>query len=179
MKFKTRKKKGQIMAQPFVYIFALILGALILVWGIKMVYDFLSVANKAEIGQLKDKIDTEVKTYMNYAEGATKPIKLSLPGNIKYLCVSNLESDAVKCKIKKGTSALVNCPSIDNIDATLSGVVKSKQKNLLFTPFEKAQLMNGKFKIENLKPEGEANPLCYANGATLMLTTMADYVQAS
>lgn len=169
------------MAQPFIYIFAIILGGLILIWGFKMIYGFISVANKAEIGQMKDMIDKEVKTYMNYGEGASKPIKLSLPKNIQYICISKIGDTTVNCKkkLKTTTGAPVACGDISKIDSSLSNVVKAGKMNLLFTPFAKAGLSNGKFKIENLQPEEGANPLCFANGATLTLTTKAGYVEAS
>lgn len=187
MKHKTNKK-AQLMAQPFIYIFALILGALILVWGIKMIVDFMGTANKAELGLLIKSIDSDVSEFYNYEEGAAaKPRTLNLPKGINYLCIAN-PGESINCK-KKTKAAAEDQPfppcatgpngGIDKIDPTLELLIKRAGKDNVFTaPMEKAGLNNGKFAIENLKPS-EGNPLCIANRAQLVLTTRANYVEAS
>ena len=173
------------MSQPFVYIFALIMGGLILVWGVKITIDFMGMANKAELGKLVKNIESETKSFMNQGEGSTKPITLMLPKNIEYFCIADLDILSPACKINPKTGAIIpNCNKLDPEDSDqLSNLVKiaasSKSKTNVFAlPFAKAGLNNGKFRIEGIKPAG-ANPLCFANGAKLILTAKAGYTEAS
>lgn len=165
------------MAQPFVYIFALILGALILVWGIKMIVDFMGTANKAELGKTIKSIESDVNEFYNYAEGAEKPRTLDLPKGINYLCIAD-PGARLNC-IKKTKSGTSPC-TLSQIDETIEPwVTRAGGKENIFTaPTENAGLGNGRFIIENLKPS-EGNPLCIANGAQMILTTKATYVEAS
>lgn len=170
------------MSQPFVYIFALILGGLILVWGVKITIDFMGMANKAELGKLVKNIESEAKSFMNQGEGSTKPITLMLPKNIEYFCITDLDNTSPACKIKPKTgTALANCNNLEDYE-TLNALVKmastTSKKNVFALPFAKAGLNNGKFRIEGIKPAG-ANPLCFANGARLVLTAKAGYTEAS
>ncbi|MBU2637493.1 MAG: hypothetical protein KJ955_00820 [Nanoarchaeota archaeon] len=176
MKRKTHKK-AQLMAQPFVYIFALILGALILVWGIKMIVDFVGTANKAELGKTMKSIDSDVSEFYHYDEGAEKPRTLSLPKGINYLCVAD-PGARLNCR-KKTKQGISNC-DIEQIDGTLEVLVtRTGSKDNVFTaPMENAGLNNGRFSIENLKPS-QGNPLCFANGVQFVITTKAAYVEAS
>ncbi len=181
MKHKTNKK-AQLMAQPFVYVFALILGALILVWGIKMIVDFVGTANKAELGRLIKSIESDVSEFYHYDEGAEKPRTLSLPKGINYLCIAS-PGERINCK-KKTKSGISNC-NLGQIDETLEPwLTRAGSKNNVFTvPLENAGLNNGRFSVPEASPEqlkpSQGNPLCIANGAQLVLTTKADYVEAS
>lgn len=181
---KKLNKRGQLMSQPFVYIFALIMGGLILVWGVKITIDFMGMANKAELGKLVKNIESETKSFMNQGEGSTKPITLMLPKNIEYFCIADLDILSPACKIKPKTGAIIpNCNKLDPEDSgPLSNLVKmaptTSKKNIFTLPFAKAGLNNGKFRIEGIKPAG-ANPLCFANGAKLILTAKAGYTEAS
>ncbi|MFA5887198.1 MAG: hypothetical protein WC852_00620 [Candidatus Nanoarchaeia archaeon] len=181
MKRNPARKRGQLMSQPFVYIFALIMGGLILVWGVKITIDFLGMANKAELGKLVKNIESETKSFMNQGEGSTKPITLMLPKSITHFCIADIDNSVPACKIKPKTGTVVNCNNLEDYE-TLNALVKlapsTSKKNVFALPFAKAGLNNGKFRIEGIKPTG-ANPLCFANGAILRLTAKAGYTEAS
>jgi len=171
------------MSQPFVYIFALIMGGLILVWGVKITIDFIGMAGKAELGKLVKNIESEAKSFMNQGEGSTKPITLMLPKDIQYFCISNLEKNGgtVNCQKKAKTGAMSACGNMEDAEP-LKSLVKltpaAGKKNVFALPFAKAKLNNGKFKIEGIQPK-DADVLCFANGAKLVLTAKAGYTEAS
>ncbi|RME55047.1 hypothetical protein D6777_01705 [Candidatus Woesearchaeota archaeon] len=178
-------KKGQLMSQPFVYIFALILGGLILVWGFKAIMDLKTVADKGELGQFRKDLETEVNVIYQRSEGTTKPIRILLGKAVKYVCFSNPGTE-LKCKIKRKKK-----DEIEDCEGTLAGALKrmnddktsfylrlknqkpDDNKILWYLPLSSSE-MNG-LSLKHAKPV-EGNPLCYENGGEIILETMTDYV---
>jgi len=172
------QKKGQMLAQPFIYIFALILGALILVWGVKTIIDLREKAQLVEVGKFVKELEAEAKEFYNYEEGATKEISVVLPEKLNYMCLFDAESyKGGECKKKLKDGRLQDCvvSSLDpNMGVTLQ---KDKKNNLFFVPFSAAKLSKGKFSIPYLKP---ASPLlCYTKGSKITITSKVRYVEAS
>lgn len=176
------KKKGQLLAQPFIYIFALILGGLILVWGIKAIVDLVNTAGTAELGKMVKNIESDVGEFYNLDEGATKESQpLSLPKGLTYFCVSELNKKVTGtpvCNKKDKAGAIKPCGSLDAIDKGLIGQLRIGNNNIFVMPMAQAKLNNGKFKIDKLKP-GQGDVLCYANGASITLTSRTTFVEAS
>ena len=168
------------MAQPFVYIFALILGALILIWGIKVIVDMVSIGGKAELGKITKTIQSDVEAYYNYDEGSTKELSISLPKGLSYLCISDPGKN-FNCQKKDIAGVTKPCGSVGTLEPLLKREAeKADNKNNLFAiPFAQATLEGGKFKAPNLKPVSGINPICIQTGAKLVLTSRAGYVEAS
>ena len=170
------------MAQPFIYIFALILGGLILVWGIKAIVDLVNTAGTAELGKMVKNIESDVGEIYNLDEGTTKEMQpLTLPKGLTYFCVSELGkkvTGAPVCNTKDKKGAIKPCGSIDTIDKGLTGQLRLGNNNIFVAPMAQAKLNNGKFKIDKLK-QGSGDVLCYAPGATIVLTSRTTFVEAS
>ena len=173
-------KKGQMMSQPFVYMFALILGGLILVWGGKMIYDLVGTSNEAEIGTFYNDMKTEVNEYYNYEDGAARAVKIRLPKDIKYFCVFDPEKD-LDCKTRnkiEDDPKSVNCNDLDTdfdrrLDTEKRKGANGKNVFVLPTSFTKYY----SYKIPYLKPVG-GNPICIPNGQDLFITSRVSYVAA-
>lgn len=175
-------RKGQMMAQPFIYIFALILAALILVWGVKMIVDFMGTADKAELGKTVEKIKSETDKYYNLGEDSSTEIRLMLPKGITYLCISEKDKPITSavCKKKDKKGAISSCTA-SGMDTVLPMLLKKATNNLFTVPFAQAKVSNGKFTANNLKPLSteQGDVFCIANGGKLVLTSKVSYVGAS
>lgn len=164
-------KRGQLLGQPLVYLFAIIMGALILAWGISSVIKLQTTAEKAELAKFVIGFESEVDKYLNFDEGSSNTIRVALPRKIEYICFydSNEEKD---CKLD-GKSC--NIPSLDEGFATMT--IKRTKYNLFFLPYGVYNLPPRQ--IKNLKIEqGQGNPLCLTNNQRkeLVLTSMGSYV---
>jgi hypothetical protein len=178
-------KKGQMLSQPFIYIFALILGGLIMIWGFKAIMDLKSVADKGELGQFRKNLESEVEVLYQRGEGTMKPVKILLTKAVKYVCISNPGTD-LDCKIKKkGKDEVEDCKGSvaqalkrfnDDKASFYLRLKKQKaddEKVLWFLPLS-ASDFNG-LKLRYAKPES-GNPLCYENGAEILMETKVDSV---
>jgi len=94
-------KKGQITAQPFIIIFALIVAALILAWGIKVVFDIKERGEYAELLTTITDIREEVKTYYNFEMGSRKKITITVPEKISCFCFLNVEIQPILTHISE------------------------------------------------------------------------------
>ncbi len=172
-------KKGQLLSQPFIYIFALILGALILIYGGKWVYDILVLSDKVEVAKFTDNLESIVSEYSNYDTGASNLIPVKLPKSVKYACVFDPGKD-IKCKIKDKMNKIREI-SCDAIDKTLEFELKTQKKNsnpytLFFYPKTKIKQV-WRHKLPDIKPVN-GNPLCYMQGSKIMITSQSGYVTA-
>ncbi len=171
------KKKGQLLSEPFVWIFALIVGGLILIWGVKTVMDLKGTADTVDLGQFKTRIETIAKAMKNYGEGSGDEVAVQLGGKVKHVCFSNVDDKAMACKIKAKDGTLADCPGgMAAMDKAFELRVKnSKGDNMWILPFGSSK--KDSFKILYVKPVAGANPICYANGRAIALESKAAYVE--
>jgi hypothetical protein len=158
-------KKGQISGLPLVLIFALIVGALILFWGVKTVMD---LNEQADYVQLADKItdlETDIDIFDNYGDGATKKFLIDIPSKLDYLCVTN--SNPTNCLLDNEPCPTELAEYLDMI------VVESKNVYIYPPEFDITY-----FDIENLEPK-TGNPECFSNQATTILEKTGDIVTLS
>ena len=87
------KKKGQILGVPLVLLFGLIVGALILAYGAKVVLDMLDEAEYVDFLDTLDDIENNVETFSHYDEGSSKVYTLDLPQSIETLCFYDADED--------------------------------------------------------------------------------------
>ena len=97
------------LSQPFVYIFALIVGALILVWGGKTVLDLLQTGSQVNVGTFIKSLEEDVAAYKNFGEGSRTTKKVDFPQEITYICFLDLEKTANDCKRKEAGNKIVKC----------------------------------------------------------------------
>jgi len=167
------------LSQPFIYIFALILGALILIWGVKTVMDLKDTSEQVELGVFVKNIEKEVNKYFFYDEGAARNFDIRFSDKIKYMCVINPETfDKNKnCIVKSKTGELFerDCNTIEN-SLTLKLVANNKN-NIQFLPTNVNDIT--KFKIVHLMPEKDDQALCIINGGKMKITSKISHVEAS
>lgn len=153
-------KKAQIFGMPLIMIFALILGALILAWGIKAIFDLQK--NAECISHLEDiqSLKTDIKAYYNFEPGSQKFITLKFNSKIKKICFIDPEKEFTE--------------DINNED--LFFFMESSTKDNMFTsPLNFCNNPNNY--IPYLKPE--KNPLCFNNREQAIITTQTDFVEIS
>ena len=168
------KKKGQLLGQPLVYLFALIAGAMILIWGIKTVIDMGNVAATVEIGKFVSKLQSDVGQYLNFDEGSATEIRVSLPSKIRYICFLDAASDK-KC-VLDGKQC-----NIEDLNKAFAAIANTRAKsNFFFLPMDAYKLPSKE--IKNLRVDTTTgNPICFRNSANkkLTLTSMGTYVSVS
>ncbi len=167
------KKKGQLLGQPLIYVFALIAGAMILVWGIRTVMKLGDTAAAVEIGKFTSKLQSQVDQYLNFDEGSAKEVKVSLPSKITHICF--LDSAAGKKCMLDGKPC-----SIEDLDEAFAAMAGTRTKsNFFFLPMNAYKLPPKE--IKNLRVDAAAgNPACFRNNANkkFTLTSMGTYVSA-
>ena len=75
-------KKAQVMGMPLVMIFALIIGAIVLVWGLFQIYELIAFADEVEIKKNIDRLRAEIEIFENYDETATTSDELVFPNSL-------------------------------------------------------------------------------------------------
>ncbi len=162
------------MGQPLIYLFAMVAGAMILIWGIRTVVKMGDTAAAVEIGKFTSKMQSNVDQYLNFDEGSATETKIMLPAKIKYLCF--LDSTANKKCMLDGKPC-----NIEDVDKGLAVIAGTRAKeNLFMLPAGAYQF--SKKEIENMKVDASAgNPICFRNNQNkkFTLTSMGTYVSVS
>ena len=161
------KKKGQILGVPLVLLFGLIVGALILAYGAKVVLDMLDEAEYVDFLDTLDDIENNVETFSHYDEGSSKVYTLDLPQSIETLCFYDADED-FNCYLDG-----------EDCDSDLSELVEllgDNDYNVYVIPqdvFDRTR-----FGIEEFVPVGDddENPVCVSNGEKILFTAEDDYV---
>lgn len=170
----TKMKKGQLLGQPLVYAFALIVGALILVWGISTILKLKDTAGATELAKFASKVESETQQYLNFDEGSTTTIKIILPDKIKYLCFYESQKPQ-KCMLD-GKPCIIT-----QIDESFAAIANTKtQDNMFFLPYGAYNLPPKE--VKKLQVAADAgNPVCFRNDQRkeLTLTSMGTYVAVS
>jgi len=81
-----KSKRGQLLGQPFVYIFAIIVAALILVFGTKSILDLRERQELVELATFVTDLKEEVAAYYRFDIGSSKELDLNLPRKVKQVC---------------------------------------------------------------------------------------------
>lgn len=168
------------MSQPFIYVFALIVGGLILVWGIRTVIDLKDTADIVDLGKFKNDFEADAKSRYNLGTGSMKKHSVRLGGDVKYVCFTDPGTE-INCKLKFNGD-ISDC-SLDDLDDEVFELrlEADDDNNMWFLPLTAAKFNS--FKINHIQPkeiDGKiANPLCYANGEKIVMTTKSTFVELS
>lgn len=159
------KKRGQLLGQPFVMVFALIVGALILTWGIYEVYKLLAVAKDVEVNDYISTLGKDVDRYYYLEPGSSNRFRVSLPSDFSHICFVSREPSATL------DSNPVPKPNNYNHNFVLARkgdnvfVYSAKDVSAFYVPY--------------VRPPSSSNPSCFANNAFLTLTSKGTYVEVS
>lgn len=138
-------KKGQLLGQPFIFIFFVILAALILFFGVRIIKGTVDSGETAEIETFITEFKGKVNTVYTLDYGSSiKLDKLRTPGNFKKICFIHRDSAVDYSELDESLEDLVDA-SYQHSDDNMFFVTKDKS---LIEPRE----------IDYLKPKD--NPIC-------------------
>jgi len=166
------KKKGQ-MDIPFVMIFALIVGALVLVGGVYYIYRLIGTAEQISIGKEINDFKATVKAYYYLEEGNSKQVKVVMPSKARTVCFYQSPGWS------PGTSGLGAKYPPDwaaEKDSFYKRYFQSfSEKNMFIFPTK--DFKESVFLVPYLKLDASApNPTCVGNGDAVRITSMGGHV---
>ena len=129
-------KKGA-TEQTFIFIFALIVAAMILAWGAKTILDLRNKAEQVQIGDAIEDIKEMAITYYNLEEGSSSPIEERFPNEVKCICFKNVFNPR-ETNVRNGV--LIDGNNLDECDDNrLEAMLDSSalEYNIFITPFHK------------------------------------------
>lgn len=91
-------KKAQ-MEQPYVYIFALIVAALVIFLGYYMITGLLNLGKTVDTKRFEQDLRNEVRSVYDFTPGTTSYYKSNVPSDVKGVCfmdVGNVNVDDIK-----------------------------------------------------------------------------------
>lgn len=151
--------KGQILSQPIIFIFILVVSALVLAFGIKAVLDLQQRADLIQLTTSVDDLKDLVETYYSFVEGSNTQTDISFPSDIKYICIAE-DSYLIPENVKK-------------YDKDIEAYIKASPDYNLFAVPLKYKI--SRFKIPNLKPV--IDPICFLNPLKAIIENKGTYVE--
>ena len=145
--------------QVFIFIFALIMMALVLIFGVRQLFVVTDTATTVETLSFVEDFKQEVQAYTNFDVGSSKQVKLSLPSGVNQICFFNTQQPI------QGIS-----------DPILRAFLEADKKNNLYVlPLEEFQNPGPGFFVPHLTVKGSNNPLCVLtpNGLLVIIETVA------
>ena len=160
-----------------VYVFALIAGALILAWGVNTVIKLQETAAMTEWAKFATKTESTVQQYLNFDEGSSTAIKVSMPAKLKHLCFYDSTHDT-RCTLDGK-----DC-DVEKLDPKFARMIEltNPKYNMYFLPTDAFGNKMRPKEIENMKIDTEVgNPICFTNTVRneFILTSMGTYVSVS
>ena len=101
-------KKGQLLSQPFVIIFALVVMALILFFGYRAITGLLSTGEKVCDVKFSQDLQNEVNDLNTQPIGSSTKVSLVTCGGIKAICLVNLQNRLERDVPYKDIKNLIN-----------------------------------------------------------------------
>ena len=154
-------KKAQLLSQPIIFIFAIIVAALILTWGSYQIVKIIRTGSTIELGTALTDLKDTVNTYYNLDEGSSKELNIRLPKQVKYICFVNSNEPLIT-------------QGLEEIDPDLPQILQAKGKNIFIIP---ATLKPSTYNIDKLTPI--ENPLCIKtlNSLKAIIENKGTYVE--
>lgn len=144
--------------QVFIFLFALLLVALVLVFGVKQLLLVMSTADKVETLKFVDDFRKQVQTYAGFGIGSSKQLIIPLPSTVDQVCFFTPGQ-----------------PLTGISDPVLRALLQSERKNNFYLlPLEQFQNPGPGFTIPYLVVRGPKNPLCILtpNDLRVQITTI-------
>ncbi len=133
--------KGELFSQPFIMIFAILVGALILVFGVKSFIDIKGGAEDVELSKFAAILKNNIDTYYNFDVGSSKKLSLVMPAKAKEVCFYD-------------DSKPVNIAA----DEFFQAVLEDTKDNMFILPL--GSYFKTQFRIEHMKNGAGKNPFC-------------------
>lgn len=153
-------KKAELISQPLIFIFAIIVAVLVLSWGSYQIYQIIKLKNTMEVGATLLDLKKQVDTYYNLDEGSSYAIDYKIPKQIKYFCFTNPNEP-------------MPYPPLE-VDPNIEQILQNKGKNVFIIPTT-ANPPN--YNIPHLIPI--ENPLCIRTIGSLkaVIENKGNYVE--
>ncbi|MEK6934344.1 MAG: hypothetical protein AABW46_00540 [Nanoarchaeota archaeon] len=112
------KKRGQIFGEPFIFIFALIVAAMVFAFGIKIFFDIQERAEFAQVADTVQRINEQITTFYNLEQGSNNVLKYNFPSSVDCICflqqttssfqlTGNCDNDLLENNIRNGNNNMV------------------------------------------------------------------------
>jgi hypothetical protein len=167
MKYQNKKpkgKKGQMAGQILIYVLAIIVFSLTLVYGYKAIKGFADTGEEILYLQLENDIKTEVEKVQGDTMGTLKKKILQIPGNYKQVCFVESYTSPDNNDVNTGYAIIDNAFSEEIHD-----------KNMFLVPPG-----NVGFDIGVITVEGYSECINIVGGkVTLRVESMGDHVKIS
>jgi hypothetical protein len=157
-------KKGQLLGLPLVLIFALVVSAFVLFFGIKFVLDLQSEASYVDLLTTIDDIENNIETYQQYDTGSSKVLPLDIPKQVEAICFYDF-GESFNC-IENG----LGCQ--EEVSEFIQLVGEGSSNVYLYPP---GLFDRNRFLIEDFELK-DGNPLCVHGGSAIVITKNQDSV---
>jgi len=143
------------MSQPLMMIFALIVGALILFFGVRMVYDLTKYANQVHVSSYANDLKNKIEEYHSLDPGSKETITIRLPNKVEALCIKH-----------DSTDNNINFKGL-KVDPDSQEVIKINKQNFFFIPID--VIRNPTFTIPDIELADGKEIICIKNRGELII----------
>lgn len=168
-------KKGQ-LAEPFKYIFALIVIALIIWFGFFVIQKLISFGG--EVGEVKfrTEIKDSIRSVYNLAPGSVDEVKFRVPSNVQYACFVNVDP----FKINEIMGKLKGYDEIQDVVGVLLETGGSSKNVFLQVKKGSKDLKESFYEINNLRAKEDVQCFNVLQGVmNLRLENKGKFVEVS
>jgi len=159
------KKRGQLMSQPFVMIFALVVGGIILVFGAKLIFDLTKQTNQVQLSKFVNDFKEKIEEYYYLDEGSKETLTVTLPKKVKAICIKN----------NTVSQSLQGIPLVLQQDAISRQFIETSSKNMFFIPITKSEY--SAFTIPNVVLQDGKEVECFYSKITI--ASKSNFVEIS
>ncbi len=155
-----KNRKGQLFAEPFMWILALLVTTLVLAFGYFAISKLQETFAQTSVIDFKNKFERNVNEVYYLDAGSSKTIKVDLPDRIKKICFYTGQG-----------------PIDKNIVSSIeAGVIDlSKNKNMFLLPYD-AYKFEWAYSVKDLKA---SRFICFNNKKELKLIAQGNYVEVT
>lgn len=147
MKYLSKDKRGQLLSEPFFWIFALVVLAVIFVAGYVAINHVLEAKELVEYRVLKEDIESRVDDIYSSGSGTMNAKGILVPSNIRAICFAD-------------PGEQMGLESLEYDDVRL--VMQVSGANVFYSHLSEADIPDGVttyYLVPHLKPA--KNPLCF------------------
>lgn len=137
-------KRGNLLAQPFVYILVLVTMALVIFFGVKSVRDVVTVSEDVQLGDFVIQLRNDVSLMSKFDVGSYKIFRYTVPTKVTRICFLNTETE-------------FNAEGMDEFVAAV--MEQSVNDNVFIEPFD--AFTQASYTLASLWVDPRENPLCF------------------
>ena len=153
-----KNKRGQLFAEPFMWILALLVAALVLAFGFVAISKLQETFAQTTVIDFKNDFERSVNEVYYLDAGSSKILKVDLPDRIRRACFYTGHGN-------------INRQLVSQIEASV--IEQSKNKNMFLLPYD-AYKFEWSYKIKDIKT---SSFICFDNKKELKLVAQGNYVE--